>query len=237
KNGVKPDFIAGHSLGEITSLGAAGVVTPKVCLSIAIKRGQLMDKVAEMYKGGMLAVMFISQKEIKKILEELKVGSTVVIANYNAPDQTVLSGEKEVLEKIKTILSQKNGKCLWINVVGPWHSPFMKEAEKEFEKWAYNIQFKEPKIPIIFNGTGEIENNPQIIKERITLQLSHPVYWDKCMAKLKKEEVDMFFEIGPQKILSGLLRANGFKGCKIYNINGKDSIVRCLEEGYIKSCG
>ena len=120
-----PDVVLGHSLGEITSLAAAGVVSPQEALRIAAKRGELMDRVASGTRGGMLAVMFLSLDTVEKMLEEINEPDRLVLANDNAPGQVVLSGELELLDRIAHRLAEeKTGKCRNVQVVGPWHSPF-----------------------------------------------------------------------------------------------------------------
>ncbi len=230
-NGIIPDVISGHSLGEITSLGASEVVSPELCIRIAIKRGELMDSVAQRIKGGMLAVLFVPLETVKRLIDDIDDGRRLVIANDNAPDQVVISGENELLDRFAArVALEKLGKCLRVDVAGPWHSPFMKESQEIFRKWISDIPFLPPKYPVVFNGTASTENDPSIIKQLITRQLTETVYWRKCMAKIKSMGVNTIYEIGPQKKLSGLARLNGFnKSNIIYNINNLTCMEKCLK--------
>lgn len=228
ESGIWPDVVSGHSLGEITSLAAAGVVSPEVCLRIAIKRGELMDEVARRIKGGMLAVLFVPLATVELLIDEIGSEGRLVLANDNAPEQVVVSGESQFLERFAARISaEKLGKCRMVEVIGPWHSPFMNESREIFEDWVASITFNPPQCPIIFNATAAPEHDPSKIKQLITGQLTRPVFWRKCMETIRVMGVNTIFEIGPQRILSGLARINGFKkGSIIYSINNLRGIER-----------
>jgi [acyl-carrier-protein] S-malonyltransferase len=219
--GIQPDFVLGHSLGEITSLAASGVVSDEEAVRIAAKRGELMDQVASSCNGGMLAVMFVPSSDIDHILEELGMPDKIVFANDNASDQIVLSGENEYLEKFASIVAERKlGKCKRVSVIGPWHSPFMRRARLEFEEWAEQIRFKKPDINLVLNATAKSENHPTTIKHLVTWQLTSPVFWRESMDFIREAGVNTIYEVGPGRVLSGLARVNGFKKeTTIYNIN------------------
>jgi [acyl-carrier-protein] S-malonyltransferase len=219
--GIQPDFVLGHSLGEITSLAASGVVSDEEAVRIAAKRGELMDQVASSCNGGMLAVMFVPSSDIDHILEELGMPDKIVFANDNASDQIVLSGENEYLEKFASIVAERKlGKCKRVSVIGPWHSPFMRRARLEFEEWAEQIRFKKPDINLVLNATAKSENHPTTIKHLVTWQLTSPVFWRESMDFIREAGVNTIYEVGPGRVLSVLARFNGFKKeTTIYNIN------------------
>jgi len=208
---VRADVVLGHSLGEITALAAAGIVTPQESLRIATKRGQLMDMVADKCDGGMMALLFVERETLSQLLDEFGGDRRIVLANDNALQQVVVSGEVSRLDALaERITATKCGKCRRVDVVGPWHSPFMEEAQSIFAKWVESIEFAPPSIPLVFNGTSDTENDPSRIRELLTRQLTGPVLWRQSMTRLRQMGVDTFFEIGPQRVLSGLLRINGF---------------------------
>ncbi len=221
ENGITPDIVLGHSLGEISSLAAAGVVTYGTAVSIAAKRGELMDKVASQVNGGMMAVMFIDLDVLEKYIEEMNEPNRIVLANDNASRQIVISGDNELLDRFAArINEEKVGKCKRVNVVGPWHSPFLNEVRLEFENWAEGIKFQKPSIPIVLNATAKPETHPTTIKHLVTWQLTSPVFWRESMDYLKSTGVDTLYEVGPGRVLSGLARVNGFaRETTIYNIN------------------
>lgn len=219
--GVEADFVLGHSLGEITSLAASGVVSDEEAVRIAAKRGELMDKVASGCTGGMLAVMFVPLADVEKLLEEMAAPEKIVFANDNAPDQIVLSGDLEQLDKFAAIVSERHlGRSKKVPVIGPWHSPYMKEARFEFEKWVESIPFKKPSVSLVLNATAKSESHPTTIEHLVTWQLTSPVFWRESMDLIRDAGVDTIYEIGPGRVLSGLTRVNGFKKeTTIYNIN------------------
>lgn len=226
ERGVKADFVLGHSLGEITSLAASGVVSDEDAVRMASKRGELMDQVASGCNGGMLAVMFVPSGDVEQLLGEFAAPEMIVFANDNAPDQVVLSGDLEYLDKFATVISERKlGKCRKVPVVGPWHSPFMSNARCEFEVWAEAIPFRAPRISLIMNATSKTETNPTTIKHLVTWQLTSPVFWRQSMNFIRESGVDTIYEIGPGRVLSGLARVNGFKkNTTICNVNTLSSI-------------
>jgi [acyl-carrier-protein] S-malonyltransferase len=226
EKGIKPDIVLGHSLGEITSLAASGVVSAEDALRIAAKRGELMDKVASSCNGGMLAVLFVSLENVKILLGRIGDPNRLVLANDNAPDQVVISGDIQLIEEFQNIITKERlGKFKRVPVIGPWHSPYMEQAREIFESWVEQVPFNEPSIPIIMNALARTEQNPMIIKRLVTYQLTSPVFWRESMAFLKTHGVDRIFEIGPGRVLSGLARVNGFrKETTIYNINNLNGV-------------
>lgn len=225
---VRADVVLGHSLGEITALAAAGIVTAQDCLRIATKRGQLMDMVAGGCHGGMMALLFVERDTLSQLLGEFGSDRSIVLANDNALQQVVVSGEVSRLDALaERITATKSGKCRRVDVVGPWHSPFMEEAQSIFAKWVESIQFAPPSIPLIFNGTSETENDPSMIRKLVTRQLTGPVLWRQSMDSLRRMGADTFLEIGPQRVLSGLLRINGFnKDVTLHSISSIRGIER-----------
>lgn len=235
EHGVKPDVVLGHSLGEITSLAAAGIVSDEDAVRIAAKRGALMDQVASQCSGGMLAVMFAPLDDVEKILSSIGQPERIVFANDNAPDQIVISGDNELLDKFSSIIHESRlGKCKRVPVIGPWHSPFMRNARREFEEWAEPIHFKKPDVTLILNATAKPENHPTTIKHLVTWQLTSPVFWRESMCAVREMEIDALYEIGPGRVLSGLARVNGFKKeTTIFNINNFRGIEAAVAAGSV----
>ncbi len=230
ERGIVADAVLGHSLGEITSLAAAGIVSPEDTLRIATRRGELMDEVAASCNGGMMAVLFVPPETVEALLDEAGGRERIVLANDNATDQIVLSGDSTLLEQTAgRITSRKLGKCRKVDVVGPWHSPFMNGAREVFEKWVAPIPFSAPEIPVLFNATARQETDPATIKNLVTWQLVRPVFWRASMETLHTVGVTTLFEVGPQRILSGLARINGFKkGTTIFNASSVSGIERAV---------
>jgi [acyl-carrier-protein] S-malonyltransferase len=180
----------------------------------------------------MTAVLFTPIEKVREILAEMNAPDRIVLANDNAPSQIVVSGETSALADFSRRLSALGiGKTKSILVSGPWHSPFMKSALEKFRVWVEGIQFKSPQVPLMLNGTGAFETDPVIIKNLVTQQLVNPVLWRSCMETLHARSADVFLEIGPQRVLSGLVRVNGFpKSTTVYNINNLTGLERAAKE-------
>lgn len=231
ERGVAPAVVMGHSLGEITALAAAGVLAPEDAVSVVAKRGELMDTVATCCDGGMLAVLFPAREPIENLLKELDDPEHLVCANDNAPDQVVLSGSSAMLNRFAALVAERKlGKCRRIPVSGPWHSPYMRAARDCFAEWVKPIMFSKPTVPLILNATAELQGDPAVIKTSVTNQLANPVYWRSSMERLKTLGINAFYEIGPRRVLAGLVRANGFKrGTTVFSISSRRGIAAATD--------
>lgn len=232
KKGINADVVLGHSLGEITALAAAGVVNDKEAVAIAAKRGELMDASAAKCDGTMMATLFIPLETVESILLEMNEPDHISLANDNAPNQIVLSGSRDVLNRFaERVKSERLGKCMKIVVSGPWHSHFIQTAREQFEIWAEPINFNKPHTDLMLNATAKTEAHPTTIKHLVTWQLTSPVYWRECMENLKTMGVDTMLEIGPGRVLSGLVRVNGFpKTTSVYSVNNMRGVNSAVED-------
>jgi [acyl-carrier-protein] S-malonyltransferase len=219
--GTQPSKVLGHSLGEISALAAAGIVSFETAVDIAAKRGELMDAAASGVAGGMAAVLSSERETVLQLLAQKFSNAQLVLANDNAPNQIVLSGEVTAVEEFAAIVSaEKLGQCRRLAVAGPWHSPLMASAQREFSTWLDTVEFNTSKVPVIFNVTSETESDPVKIRQLIARNLLEPVRWRTAMDSLRGVEKLALFEIGPGRVLSGLARVNGFgDDVKIFNIN------------------
>lgn len=199
---VQPDFVAGHSLGEYNALLAAGVFDFETGLKLVQKRGALM---AEAKGGGMAAVLGMDIEKIQEILQS-NGGNEVSVANLNAPQQTVLTGSKDGILEIKSAFEAAGAKrYIPLNVSGAFHSPFMEPARKEFESFLQSFTFNSPKIPVISN----VDATPypsEGIADLLAQQITSPVRWVETIQFLKQQPNPAFEEMGPGKVLRGLIR-------------------------------
>jgi [acyl-carrier-protein] S-malonyltransferase len=220
EKGIRADKVLGHSLGEISALAAAGIVSFETAVDIAAKRGELMDATAARLSGGMAAVISSEREAVLHLLAQKFPNDQIVLANDNAPNQLVISGEIAALEQFAALVaSEKLGQCRRLAVAGSWHSPLMAQARREFSSWLDTIEFHPPKVPLIFNVTAGAESDPQKIRQLVARNLVEPVRWRTAMDSLRGAEKAALFEIGPGRVLSGLARANGLgDGVKIFNI-------------------
>ncbi len=234
EEGLEPSIVMGHSLGEITSLGAAGILDPMTTMKVSAKRGILMDEAAShCVDGTMLAVLFVSVEEIEKIIEEMGETGNIALANVNAPTQVIISGEREKLKRFDRIVIEKKmgGKCKPVFVSGPWHSIFIDSAREAFQEWVKPVEFSTPKTNMIFNATASFETDPAKIKELVTWQLVKPVYWQDSLETLKNQEVTHILEVGPGRVLTGLIRINKFpKSVTVLPINDLKGVATVIDK-------
>ncbi|KPA08942.1 permease [Candidatus Magnetomorum sp. HK-1] len=197
-----PDYLAGHSLGEYNALFAAEAFNFEVGLKLVKKRGELM---ALSEGGGMAAVIGLDEKKIKTILEENNF-KNIFIANYNSPSQIVISGQDSEIVKAEPIFKASDAKMyVKLNVSGAFHTRFMNVASDEFSNYIKNISFHDIKIPVISNVTARPYSENQI-SDLLCQQLISPVQWTDCIRYLMGKNIDNFQEVGPGKVLTGLVR-------------------------------
>lgn len=204
KLNIVPDVVAGHSLGEWTALVASGVITFEEGVKLVRLRGEYMSKACPPGEGTMGAVIGLDIEKIKDILKQFE---NVDIANHNSPEQIVISGAKdEVLKALETLKEKGAKKVVELNVSGPFHSKLVEKAGENMRKELENIEFKVPKYKLIQNYTGDLEENPEKIKENIINQITGTVKWVDSIKKMSKLGVTNVYEVGPGKVLTGLVK-------------------------------
>ena len=197
-----PDVVAGHSLGEFAALAAAEVLSWPEAFSLVLLRGKLMEEAAEKFPGGMLALLGLSQGAAKRIAED----SGCFVANLNAPTQVVLAGKRENLKKAEELAQRAGGKVVPLPVAGAFHSPFMAEAAQRLASALEELPFRPPKIAFISSSTGDVERDPQRIKEILKAQMTSPVRWVAAVEKIAELGVEEAWEVGPGQVLTRLGR-------------------------------
>lgn len=206
--GHAPDCVSGHSLGEYAALCAAGVLTAEETLKLVIERGRLMHEASQRHPGLMMAVVDLSSDQVEHIANQLVSDFQVCVANYNAPTQTVLSGTPEGLRLAARSVASLGGRAVMLNVSGAWHSPLMAEAQQRFAHTLRQVEFRAPRCTLYLDVTGAPESSPSRIAEAMLAQLSAPVRWTQILSGLFDSGVREFIEVGPGKVLRGLLRKN-----------------------------
>jgi trans-AT polyketide synthase, acyltransferase and oxidoreductase domains len=201
ETGIKPDFTAGHSLGEYTALFASGVMDFETGLKLVQKRSELMSKVSD---GGMSAIIGLTEKQVFAILEKHQL-TGIDIANLNSPMQIVISGTKDLITQAESIFKNEGAKLyIPLQVSGAFHSRYMKKSAEEFSKFLDGFTFNEPSIPVISN----VEARPytkEKVKELLVKQITHSVKWTETIRYLMGKNVENFEEIGPGNVLTGLV--------------------------------
>ena len=194
---------AGLSLGEYSALAASGALEFQDAVRLVRRRGELMEEAAKNNPGTMASILGMSAEDLKDVCME----AGAEIANFNSPGQIVISGKIESVKKAMVLAEEKGAKkAILLNVSGPFHSSFMKEAALEFKKELDKTKFSSPKVPIISNVTADYEKSPVDIKENLVKQLCSPVRWEESITRISQDGCGTFLEIGPGKVLKGLLR-------------------------------
>ena len=206
EEGVTAEAVAGHSLGEYSALYAAKVLALEDTLRLVKARGALMDQAAQKNPGAMAAIIGLTPETLGTILSELSMEGAIGAANYNTPDQTVISGTKELVEKASQQSALAGGKAVPLAVSGAWHSPLIEEAMEAFKGVLASIPFSAPQCTPFFNVTGKSETDPVRIKEIMGRQIGQPVRWTELVTSLMAQGVSRFVEVGPKKVLLGLVR-------------------------------
>ena len=205
EDSFKPDLVAGHSLGEFSSLVAAGVLNFEDGLSLVSIRAKAMQKSCENTNGTMAAILGLDNSIIEEICSNIK--GTVVAANYNCPGQVVISGEVSAVKNACEKLSEAGARrALILPVGGAFHSKLMNDAKDELSKAINETSFNSPICPIYQNVNGKPEHLVDKIKRNLISQLTSPVKWTQSVNKMSEDGCQDFIEIGPGKVLQGLIK-------------------------------
>ncbi len=205
EKGVKADFVAGHSLGEYSAIGAAGILSFEDTVKLAAKRGEIMNVVAKDVNGTMAAILGLTSDKISEILSTVE--GTVEAVNFNEPTQTVIAGEVKAVEAACEALKAAGAKrALILPVSGPFHSSLMKPAGEELKVVLDTLTFNGSDVKLVANTSVEFVSEVEELKEELYKQTFGPVRWVETIAKLKENGVTEFYEIGPGKVLKGLVK-------------------------------
>lgn len=199
-------FFAGHSLGEYSALVCAEALSFEDALFLLHERGKAMQDAVPVGKGGMLAVLGSSINEINNYISELKNKEVCEIANDNAEGQTIVSGDIKSINNLQEILKKNKKKSIVLPVSAPFHCSLMKSAAKIMSEKIYSVEFKKPKFEIINNVNASIEKSPENIKNLLIEQIYSKVRWRESVLYMANNGVSEFIEIGPGKVLSGLIK-------------------------------
>ena len=205
KDSFKPDLVAGHSLGEFSSLVAAGVLNFEDGLRLVSIRAKAMQKSCESTNGTMAAILGLDNSIIEEICSNIE--GTVVAANYNCPGQVVISGEVSAVKNACEKLSETGARrALILPVGGAFHSELMKDAKDELSKAIKETSFNSPICPIYQNVNGRPEHLVDNIKRNLISQLTSPVKWTQSVNKMIEDGCQDFIEMCPGKVLQGLIK-------------------------------
>ena len=216
-------YFAGHSLGEYTALTSVNSITLEQGLLLLKNRGEAMQSAVPLGEGGMLAVLGIETDEIKKMINENFEKIKCFLANDNSKGQLILSGRNDELDKFATLLKEKKIKNIKLPVSAPFHCELMRDATLKMEKIINDQKLKEPIYKVVSNVTATEYKNTNEIKQLLIKQIESPVRWRESIQYMIFQGTSTFIEIGPGKVLSGLIRRIN-KEVKVLNIDTLEDI-------------
>ena len=199
-------FYAGHSLGEYSALACSGCLNFEQTIKLLQSRGRFMQSAVPKGQGGMVAVLGSDIEVINKIIKNNEDNFKCYVANDNTVGQVVVSGNINDLRKFSEELKRNKIKNIKLPVSAPFHCELMRSATEQMIKEIANVEFKKPEINIISNVTAQQTNNPKDIKRLLIEQIEKPVRWREIVINMIDSKVDKFIEIGPGKVLSGLVK-------------------------------
>lgn len=205
--GLTPTLVAGHSLGEFSALVAAGVFSPMDALLVVRKRGELMYEAGLERPGTMAAIIGLDADAVRGVVEEAAQTGIVVVANYNSPEQSAVSGEVAAVERAIEIAKETGAKrAMRLQVSGAFHSPLMEKTARELTDYIGRFERGKLRVPWIANVTGDVVTRDDQVVALLSRQLSSPVLWVKSMETLVGGHDGPVLEVGPGKVLTGLMK-------------------------------
>ncbi|WP_400247161.1 ACP S-malonyltransferase [Niallia sp. JL1B1071] len=228
---IEADYVAGHSLGEYSALVTAGVLSFEDAVYAVRKRGEYMQEAVPAGEGAMAAVLGLDRERLTAVTREVSnAGDSVQLANLNCPGQIVISGSTKGVELAGEKAKEAGAKrAIPLEVSGPFHSTLMKPAAEKFAAIMDELALTDAKIPVIANVTAESIRDQGEIKTKLVEQLYSSVLWEDSVRKMLDLGVDTFIEIGPGKVLSGLIKKIDRKA-KVYAVNDIETSMKVAEE-------
>jgi len=227
KTGIHPDYVAGHSLGEYSALYAAGVLEFDELVKLVLKRAELMSKAQS---GAMTAILGLDESKIDELIQQVSSEGIICAANYNTQIQTVISGEAKAIEKANVLAKEMGAKrVVPLAVSGAFHSPLMKPVSVEFSKYIYDTNVNDAEIPVITNVDAKPTIDKAEISSKMIKQMYSSVMWTQSVDYMAQAGVDTFFEIGPGKVLAGMVKKIAPEA-KVYNICDRESLETVVEK-------
>ncbi|MDN4073475.1 ACP S-malonyltransferase [Fictibacillus terranigra] len=226
KHGIKPDYTSGHSLGEYSALVAAGSLSFEDAVYAVRQRGLFMEEAVPTGVGAMSAILGMKQEELEAITEKVSEnGDAVQVANLNCPGQIVISGTAQGVADASSLAKENGAKVIPLQVSGPFHSSLMEPAAEKMQDVLDSITIRDAEIPVIANVTAKPVTSSVEIKEKLVKQIYSPVRWEETINELMALGVDTFIEIGPGKVLSGLVK----------KVNRRANVIAISDEATINA--
>ena len=208
ETGLKPDFVAGHSLGEYTALVANGAIKLADAVQTVRKRGEFMQEAVPVGLGAMAAVLGLEKEKVEEICSQVSQNGMIASpANLNAPGQIVISGNKEAIDQAAEIAKSEGAKrVVPLDVSAPFHCALMQPAADKLSEVLDHIVVSDMNASLVANCTASVINDSSMVKELLITQVTSPVRWFESVQVLKNEGCDKYIEIGPKNVLAGLIK-------------------------------
>ena len=224
ENGLpEPSFVAGHSLGEYSALVAAGVLELTDAVRTVRARGRYMQEAVPVGTGAMAAVIGGELKAIEDACAQAREDQVCAVANSNSPSQVVIAGNTEAVDRASDLLKGVAKRVIKLNVSAPFHCALMKPAQERLRPELERLTFNEPQMPVVTNVDARVTTAPAELRDALLRQVSSPVRWLESMQLLLGKEVEPFIEVGPGKVLSGLMRQTN-RDVKCLNVEDAASL-------------
>jgi len=206
--GVRPDFVAGHSLGEYTALCAAGSLAFEEAVVLVRRRGQYMQEAVPLGQGAMAAILGASAEIVERVCREAAHGQVCAPANFNSPQQIVIAGHTAAVERAIALARERGARrAVLLPVSAPFHCALMRPAEERLAEDLARVAFADLTIPLVNNVDAALITSGEAARDGLRRQVSRPVRWEESVRRLLAEGVTTFIEVGPGRVLSGLIRA------------------------------
>ncbi|MDF2571780.1 MAG: fabD [Sporomusa sp.] len=230
QHGIKPDIVAGHSLGEYSALVAAGSLSFRDAVQLVRKRGQFMQEAVPLGEGSMAAIMGLDRDRVVEICQQVESEVGVVQAvNFNCPGQIVIAGKAEAVDKANELLKAAGAKrAISLPVSAPFHSTLMQPAAQRLSAELDKVNVQDAVIPVVANVNGQTVTQGQSIKELLVRQAASPVLWEDCVAQIVSSGATTFVEVGPGKVLTGFTKKIA-KEMETLNIEDTVSLEKILD--------
>jgi [acyl-carrier-protein] S-malonyltransferase len=230
EKGVRPDYVAGHSLGEYSGLVAAGALAFSDAVRLVRRRGEYMQSAVPEGEGAMAAIMGLAPAQVAELCRKAAKGQVVGPANLNTPEQTVISGHAAAVKRAVELASAGGAKrAVMLTVSAPFHSELMAPAQQRLEADLHQAAFQALRIPLVTNADAEIITSGEEARESLVRQVTLPVRWEESVRTLVELGVNIFVEVGPGRVLTGLLRQID-RSVHVFNVEDGKSLQITLEK-------
>ncbi len=230
EEGIRPDFSAGHSLGEFSALVISGALSFTDALKVVKVRAESMQTAGETNPGAMSAIIGLEADEVRQACEKASLSGIVQPANYNAPTQIVISGEKKAVKKAGEECSALGAKkVVPLKVHGAFHSPLMEDAVEPLRHILRQVEIEQARVPVVSNVTSRPAVRPEEIRELLVLQVVYPIRWVESMQELDRMGSNIWIECGPGQVLQGLLK-RCVKGARAFGASDPEGLVKVVED-------